>query len=219
MFRVGETVVCFAGEDAIISNIAPDMPIDIPGHGTFKSTEHAYQWAKLHWFGLHNDAERVRAAPTPRRAMMMTKGIHKHYRRAGSEQQRADFAEAETTWTEFWGSPVLRDLFFRKCAQHPVVKEFVRNNSHKVFVEATTNWHWGVGLHAARLGKLSDNEIIELLDVPETTVDSKGKVQYKWRWNHFGNIVGQVALMLQDMSETRPAPLDFGYFVAGRFGR
>jgi len=206
MFRVGKQAVFFAGEDSTVSNLAPvRIPVtvrdgDVKHKYTFKSVEHGYQWAKLHWLRLHQDAELLLDMTSPMSAMKYARRIidYEHHNRA-VHGDGAAFKERLDLFREYYAEQILRDLILRKANQDQSFRAILSTNSHKQFVEVTSSSYWGNGLAAHKAKNYSEAVILQ-----------RGKGE-----NRTGRLVGSVAEQLRWEEEAILVPLNYAPFFAG----
>lgn len=179
MYLLGEKVVCFSGENSVLSNLAR-YHLQL-GQVHFNSTEQAYQWSKLRWLGLYVAADELLGISSPHEVMMRAREKLREVR-AGisdpSETQRLE--ENLMTWRHRLAVPTLYQLALHKADSYPEFKQRLVNNADKLFVEATTDHYWGCGLNYRR--------VVQCVEA-----DESGFINSMPGQNVMGQILGDVA--------------------------
>lgn len=191
MLRVGDKTVCFAGEDSVCSNLAPfNLSTEL---GAFSSTEQAYHFVKLRWLGLHTAAAAIREFASPKFAMLWARA-----------QLQSEISQGHVTrarleeWDETYARQVIMELAVRKMRQYDAFRDLLVANVDKLFVEATIDPKWGVGLHTAAVRSNSEAWLL----------------QHRKGQNRFGEILDDVSVLAVHYQATGqyPAPLDLTWF-------
>ena len=160
MLVQGTTVIRFSGPGCILSNlnfhdiVLRGSNVDLPGPDdrVFLSSEHAYHWTKLHFLGLHNEAEDFwddfRSVNRPADAFNLMRAGRFYYDQALASSWDAakdDLARRLGDWRDLHATQVLEDLVMRKARTNFKLHQFLGQNSDKWFVEATPHKIWGYG--------------------------------------------------------------------------
>ena len=172
MYRESGTVVCFCGARSTLSNLAPyQLTIRLheatdttpPRDVHFNSSEHAYQWTKLHFLGLHQEADWIFRHESPMAAMQGAKaeiGVHVRGLRRKDPQAASALEDRIQLWRNHRAEDVLEDLAIRKAKAYPHFAALLLRNNGKRFVEATPDKHWGCGFPTHKVQTMSDRELL-----------------------------------------------------------
>ena len=205
MYRCGQLCVCFCGEDSILSNLAPyDLTLFIHGaKHEFNSSEQAYQWSKLHWLRLHQEAELLLNHTSPKQVMFAARTALTSERENLKQNptQLVAFQDLEAAWKSHYATQVLQDLAIRKATAFPTFANELQINRNKLFIEATKDSFWGCGYTAGQIRNMSEAHLVQNI---------RGS-------NTMGKILSTVAeqLYLRDVDAVIIAPLQYEQFREG----
>lgn len=186
-------LVLFAGEDSELSNLCKTHISTKLLTGVtvnFNSVEQGYQWAKLHYVGLHEDADLLLKLDEPRQAMKFARHSISHYRAMNDHPKVWYMEQRLVMWRDFYAEQVLLDLILRKAKRDRRFEYNLSIYKDKTFAEATKDCHWGWGINTnqaqrfsekdIRLSKYGENRMGELLSQAAEMMD---------HWRIHGQIV------------------------------
>ncbi len=212
--RSGSRYVAFLGPESQLSNLSPaeiqvELRIRAPGPGqpptriyTFGSVEHAYQFFKLQFLGLHRDAQELhqRYATEVPFHNQVSFGVMTLARdmitRARQNYEVADIAVQ--MWQNHHAVRVIEELVLRKLAlpSYQQTRAFLLNHSDMEFLESTKHSFWGCGHRSSELERMTDSEI-----------------KQQCGCNEMGKVIKRVAIHLTDGYEHRREGVNFDYFM------
>ena len=173
-----DNLVVFAGAASPFSNFYP-CTVRLY-HREFGCTEVAYQWAKLHYFRLHREAEHVAGFQSGSKAKTTAdRMIEEAY-----PKKIGDASHLHDHWRRVHAEDVLFDLNMRKYLQNDLLRTWLKSSHEATLAEGTTDVYWGTGVTLENTKKISL------------------EAEYRRRWgkqraqNKFGEILMKVRRMI-----------------------
>ncbi len=173
----GSRYVAFSGPESRLSNLSPaeiqvELRIQAPGLGqpptriyTFGSVEHAYQFFKLQFLGLHRDAQELHQCyvvevPFSNQASFGVMTLAKDMIKAARQNYEVSDVAVQM-WQNNHAMRVIEELVLRKFAlpSYQQMRAFLLNHSDWEFLESTKHSFWGCGHRASDLEKMTYSEI------------------------------------------------------------
>ena len=210
----GSRYVAFSGLESRLSNhslveIQVELCIRAPGPGqpptriyTFSSMEHAYQFFKLHFLGLHRDAQELHQryvieVPFSNSASFGVMSLARDMIKAARQNYEVSDVTVQM-WQNNHAMRVIEELVLCKLAlpSYQQMRAFLLNHLDWEFLESTKHSFWGCGHRASDLEKMTDREI-----------------EQQCGPNEMGKVIKRVAIRLTDGYEHRREGVDFDYFM------
>lgn len=155
-------LVLFAGEDSELSNLCKahiSTKLLTGVTVNFNSVEQGYQWTKLHYVGLHDDADLLLKMDNARQVMKFARHSISHYRMMRDHSEVWYMEQRLVMWRDFYAEQVLLDLILRKAKSDRRFEYNLKIHKDKTFAEATKDNHWGWGINAIQAHRLSEKDI------------------------------------------------------------